>query len=352
MKVNEETELNDTVKEVLDVAERENPAKQINDNPLLRRFSHMPPETFRLPSGGVFYTDGELDPEVVNGEVIVHPMTAIDEITIKSPDMMYQGSAIEKVFRRCIPQILKPKKLLAKDVDYLLVCLRIVTYGKTLNLTWECPPTCEKRIEREKRQKETKEKLLKEMEEGNRPDSNKKAMNPRFDGGMEEDEAVSIEQGDQEVMDLTPTSYGVDLTEFLKKTKPLNISNEFSFDLKTGEHVELQPSTYEDFSYVLQQNVQNLDSPEEVYEFVLAATLSAIRSVSGITNRDHIREWLEMCEAPVLAEIQDHMQIVNEWGTEFTHTFKCKECGKEFPVEVPLNPVSFFSAPSATQTNE
>jgi hypothetical protein len=339
--VTEETKLNEVVSEVLENAEETPAISDVNNNPLLRRFSHMPPETFRLPSGGVFYTDGELDPEVVNGEVVVYPMTAIDEITIKSPDMLYQGSAIEKVFNRCIPQVLKPMKLLTKDVDYLMVCLRIVTYGKMLDLTWQCPPTCEKRIEKERIQAETKEALMKEMESGERIAENKKPMNPRFDGGGDPESS----DDEQEVMDLTPLNYSVDLTSFLKKSKPLDTSSGFSFDLKTGEHVEIQPSTYEDFSFILQQNTQNLDNVEDIYEFVLAATLSAIRSVSGVTNREHIREWLEMCEAPVIAEIQDHMQVLNDWGAEFTHTFKCKECGKDFPVEVPLNPVSFFSVP-------
>lgn len=42
-------------------------------NPLLSRIQ-MPGETFALPSGGVFYTHGELDDSVVNAEVRVHPI--------------------------------------------------------------------------------------------------------------------------------------------------------------------------------------------------------------------------------------------------------------------------------------
>lgn len=333
--------------DVQELPEEDIPLKRVNDNPLLRRFNHMPPETFRLPSGGVFYTNGELDDEVINGEVEVHPMTAIDEITIKSPDMMYQGTAIEKVFSRCIPQVLKPLELLTKDMDYLLVCLRIVTYGETLDLTWECPPTCEVRQEREAEEARLKEKLSKEMEKGNlgKNEQNNQPMNPRFDGGGEREDEV-----EQKVITIGPKSYSVNLNDFLKKTKPLSISDKFTFQLKTGERVELQPSTYKDFSYIMQQNAQSMDNLEDVYTFVISATLSAIKSVNGVRNKDQIREWLEMCEAPVLSTIQDHMPVVNEWGTEFTHTFKCDECGKEFPVEVPLNPISFFSAPSAIQT--
>ena len=39
-------------------------------NPLLASL-RIPGETFRLPSHGLFYTDGELDDSVVNGEVEV-----------------------------------------------------------------------------------------------------------------------------------------------------------------------------------------------------------------------------------------------------------------------------------------
>ena len=92
--------------------------------------------TFQLPSRGLFYKKGELRDDVEMGEVHVHPMSAYDEILMKSPDQLYSGESVDKVFRRCIPQILNPSELISKDVDFLLVCLRQVTYGNDMEVTY------------------------------------------------------------------------------------------------------------------------------------------------------------------------------------------------------------------------
>jgi len=34
---------------------------------------------------------------------------------------------------------------------------------------------------------------------------------------------------------------------------------------------------------------------------------------------------------------------LNDWGPDQIVTLKCRDCGTEFRVELPLNPVSFFS---------
>src|SRR5271170_226889 len=106
-------------------------------NPLLERI-RMPGETFRLPSGALFYPteSGILDSTVTDGEVHIHPMTALDEIALKTPDLLFSGLAVIQVFGRCIPQIKDAKRLLAKDVDFLLVALRKVSYGPEMELSY------------------------------------------------------------------------------------------------------------------------------------------------------------------------------------------------------------------------
>jgi hypothetical protein len=345
--VNEETRLDQLAE---NVANEEASPRQINDNPLLRRFTHIPPETFRLPSGGVFYQNGELDPEVVNGEVIVHPMTAVDEIAIRSPDMMFQGTAVEKVFRRCIPQVKKPLELLTNDVDYLLVCLRMVTYGSTLDLNWECPVCAE---ERKALEDEVKENLQREIQDGSvRKTGSEQPMNPRFPSNDDGVEAVQT-RGDSEqaqVIDNSKVSYKVDLNDFIKKTRALKVTEDFTVELPTGEVVALKPSTYADTTKMLQQSNEDFKDPDEIFEFIADAIMGVIKSVDGVTNQAHIREWLEMCEAPSLTYLQEKMHVTNEWGTEFTYNFKCKDCGHEVEGVIPLNPVSFFSRPSVTKT--
>jgi hypothetical protein len=92
----------------------ENTELEARPNPLLEKLKKkIPGETFRLPSRGLFYTNGELDPEVENGEIVIYPMTTVDELALRSPDMLFQGTAITQVIRRTVPQILKPERLIA-----------------------------------------------------------------------------------------------------------------------------------------------------------------------------------------------------------------------------------------------
>jgi len=110
-------------------------------NPLLGKLKRViPPETCRLPSRGILYKpeDQILHPEVKDGELLIFPMTTQDEILMRSVDMLYQGTALTTVFKRCIPQILKPEKLYLHDIEYLLGYLRKVSYGKFLQIRHTC----------------------------------------------------------------------------------------------------------------------------------------------------------------------------------------------------------------------
>ena len=109
------------------------PTNTVSVNPLLTS-GRIPGETFQIPSGGLFYMDGELSPNVQNGEVHVYPMTGLDEILIKTPDLLFSGEAIKQIFERCIPDVIKPFRLLARDVDFLLICLRSVSFGPEVSV--------------------------------------------------------------------------------------------------------------------------------------------------------------------------------------------------------------------------
>lgn len=293
-----------------------------NHNPLLDRFNKMPPETFRLPSRGTLYNNGELDGEVTNGEVLVYPMTTVDEITMKSPDMLFQGTAVEKVFKRCIPQVNKPLELLSNDVDYLLMCLRMVTYGPTLELKWDCPE-CKVKKENEKVSME----------------------------GSGDIEATHSREDPESFDNVKGKTYAVSLEKLLKKTRPLEFHNnkDFNVELKTGEKVVLKPTTFKEMLNLYQYDVDALTTPEDLEDFVMDGILAVIQSVDGITNKVHIREWAKKCEAPVMESLQQRIHSANDWGTSYTHTFVCNKCSFEYTGEIPLNPIEFFTQPSTNQ---
>lgn len=270
------------------------PPEQPAFNPLLTRIV-MPGQTFRLPSGGLFYTNGELSHDVVDGEVHVHPMTAIDEIMIKTPDLLFSGNAIKEVFSRCIPQILKPAELLAKDVDYLLICLRKITYGDILEL--EATHTCK---------------------------------NAKSHG------------------------YQISIDDFIIKTKeidPSKMSN-YTLRLENDQTVQLRPVKFMDYVKIMQttsalQNDKAKDDVNYIVEqaknIMFESLLGIIISVDDITNRDQILEWLGSIQAGWIKQISNKVEHMAEWGPIFTSETECKDCGEKFTITAPLNPVAFFT---------
>ena len=69
-------------------------------NPLLQKLK-LPGRTFQLPSRGALYNNGELSSK--EGEVHVHPMSALTEISLKNPDLLFNGRALEEVCAECVP---------------------------------------------------------------------------------------------------------------------------------------------------------------------------------------------------------------------------------------------------------
>jgi len=263
----------------------ENTTKEIA-NPLLSRV-RMPGETFRLPSGGIFYRNGELRDNVKDGEVHVLPMTAIDEIVMKSPDMLYSGDAINDVFSRCIPDVLRPDDLLAKDVDFLLICLRKVSYGHEMEIT--ATHTCE---------------------------------------------------------DAKEHSYVISMDQFIKDSKridPTTIASSYTAEMPNGQIVKLQPIGYKNFVKLMQVNDSEYATPEKIKNVSFDALLDVIISVDEITNKTMISEWLDKLPAGWLRVINTKIEDATNWGPTFTTQVKCKDCSATMEVTAPLNAVAFFT---------
>ena len=107
------------------------------DNPL-RKYFRQPVIHLRLPSGGKFYPPGsiELPP---NGEIPILPMTAVDEITSRTPDALFNGSAVVNVISSCVPNIKDCWTVPAVDFNALLAAVRIASYGHEMEIGSTCP---------------------------------------------------------------------------------------------------------------------------------------------------------------------------------------------------------------------
>jgi RNase P subunit RPR2 len=111
--------------------------KIMNENPLTGYF-RRPAIYIKLPSGGKYYPPETLElPE--GNELPVFPMTAIDEISYKTPDALFNGQAIVDVIQSCVPSIKNAWKVPSIDLDYILLSVRLASYGHELEIEATCP---------------------------------------------------------------------------------------------------------------------------------------------------------------------------------------------------------------------
>lgn len=255
-------------------------------NPLLEKVK-LPGRIFKIPSGGYLYTNGELSPECKDGEIHVRPLSAISEVKLKNPDMLFSGKAIEEVFAECVPEIKKPLELFGRDVDAIMCFLRVVTYGPVFEL--ETEHNCK-------------------------------------DGKNH--------------------SYNVDLEKIISSIKnldPTEVGARYKVDLPNGQVVTLEPIRFR-HSIELLQNV-NKETPtiDDLQRNMVNNLLNMINNIDGITDKVMISEWIKEVPVTYINKIASVMEKANEWGPLFEQEVTCQDCGNKFVVELPINPVSFFS---------
>lgn len=108
-----------------------------NTNPLASYF-RMPGLNVTLPTGGAFLPEGTFDANP-DGTVPIYPMTAADEYLLKNPDALLSGFAIQKMLESCVPAIKNVSLISTPDLDVLLLAIRAVTYGNTMEVSTQCP---------------------------------------------------------------------------------------------------------------------------------------------------------------------------------------------------------------------
>jgi len=259
------------------------------ENPLLAKI-RLPGITYRMPSQGLFYHSGELDTSVKNGEVEVFPLTTLDEFTLSMPDKLMSGKAIEEVFARCIPQVKKPLDLLAKDVDYLMVALRQVSFGDDIEVLYK--HTCEKAKERK---------------------------------------------------------YDINVQEIIRNSKeidPTIIGEKFSLELPNGQKITMKPMTYGDIVKILHDQAMQKEDEQtdlQLMNITSHTFASVIDSIDGTSDRAFIVEWFEHIPASYKRMIQNKVDGMTDWGTDFGVKRVCKDCKEEIEIQVSANPVSFFT---------
>lgn len=257
-------------------------------NPLLERI-RLPGMTFRLPSLGMFYDKTILDSD--NGEVHVHPLMAIDELLIRNPDKILNGKAIEEIFLHCIPEVRNAKKLLSKDVDFLMLALRRVSYGPTMEVSFK--HTCKNAKEHE---------------------------------------------------------YVFDLERTIASTRtldPTTAKQKHEVTLENNQIVKIIPIRFDYNIEIMQLANEMLEKQgadlEHMQRRLFESTANVIESVDGITDQTMIREWIKAIPSTWYKEITKTIEALSQWGVTPVIQAPCKDCNELLTIDVPVNPVNFFT---------
>jgi len=116
----------------------------VENNPL-RQYFRRPAVHIKLPSGGKDYAPGVIDMPPT-GELPVYPMTAIDEITARTPDALFNGTAVVELIRSCVPNIKDPWAISSNDLDAVLIAIKAAAGNDNLEIESSCPKCTESSV--------------------------------------------------------------------------------------------------------------------------------------------------------------------------------------------------------------
>jgi len=108
-----------------------------NPNPLQKYF-RQPAIYIKLPSDGRYWPQGTLEMPM-NRELPVYPMTAMDEITNRTADGLFNGQSVVNVIQSCIPNIKDAWCVPSVDLDTILESIRMASYGHEMEFESKCP---------------------------------------------------------------------------------------------------------------------------------------------------------------------------------------------------------------------
>ena len=272
------------------------------NNPLSNYF-RQPSIYLKLPSNGNFYPENTLDMPP-NDELPIYPMTAIDEISYRTPDALYNGTAVMNVIKSCVPNILDPWVIPAVDFDAILASIRIASYGHSMEIDTTCPK-CE----------ETASYSL--------------DLRTVLDQLKSPDYSKSVDIGDLKVF-FKPLSY-----------KQINENSVIQFE------EQKLASVLEDMEMDEEEKLQRLSTAfanmTELTVKALAQNINYIQTPEGIVQEEeYINDFLHNCDRDIYNRIRDYVIGMKDDNELKPLQIKCQECEHEYEQPFTLDMSNFF----------
>lgn len=275
-------------------------------NPL-KQYFRQPAIYVRLPSQGKYYPPGSL---VVspNGEYPVLPMTTLDEITYRTPDALFNGTAVPNVIQSCVPNIKNAWDMPSMDIDTVLVAIRIATYGHQLDITTNCPECAT--------EADYGVDLRTIMESMRAPDY-----------------AKSLSLGDLTIH-FSPMNY-----------KQINENSMQQFeDQKMLQVMENSEATDQQKMHQMSEMIKKITT---VTTQALSQNIAMVQTPQAqVTDQAHISDWLANCDRNLFGRIRDHIIETKRQGELPPLKIQCGNCEHKYEQTFTLDMTSFFEAAS------
>lgn len=272
------------------------------DNNPLKQYFRRPAIYLKLPSGGKYYPQGTVDIPV-NGEVAVYPMTAVDEITTKTPDALFNGSAVVEIIKSCIPSIKDPWEIPLIDLDPILVAIRTATNGNNMDITSKCP-ACEE----ESSYGINLGNLLGTLQKG------------------KYDEPLILQELS---FKFKPLAY-----------KQINRINQTQFEIQT---VVMGLDNIEDENLRKQKSNETMQKLNDLSVSLVSETIESITTPSAVvTEKEFIVDFLKNCEKQTFEALRSYAVKMRESSEIKPLKMKCIHCQHDYDQSLILNPTDFF----------
>ena len=275
-------------------------------NPLSQYF-RQPSIYIKLPSQGQNYPAGTLVMPA-NGELPVYPMTAIDEITYRTPDALFNGQATVNVIQSCVPSILDAWAVPGIDLDTILIAIRIASYGHEMEFATTCPAcnaTSERTID----------------------------LRTMLDALRAPDYTAHVSHGDLEIY-FRPLSYK-------------NLNDNSALQYEQQKLLQVIPDSTISEADKMTALTQAFKSLTEITIRSLAISITAIKTPQALVSEPaHIEEFLKNCERDLFNQIRDHVLRLREQSELQPLKLECTACNHQYQQALTLDMASFFAPAS------
>ena len=277
---------------------------QKTQNPLAKHF-RQPALYYKLPSNGRYWPDGSVDIPLT-GEIPVYPMTNSDEITLKTPDALMNGTGIVNVIQSCCPHIVDAWKMPSIDVDALLIAIRIASYGNKMTVTGVCP-SC-------------KEEHDYDIDLTNVIGQ---VQCPNFDIPVEY-EGLKIKLRPQNYFNITQNS----ITQFEEQKISQALDDPtISNDVRNAR---------------LKESMKKL---LDLNERILIESIEYIETEDGtkVVETDYIRDFFRHASGRVTKDIESRLAEIAKEGALPSSTLQCSDCKASYEVPIEFDYSRFFA---------